>query len=84
MAKTIASLAEVLLQNIGDTSQSQQVLGQILSEDPSCAAAYPLLAEVYERRNETIRARRIRTVSALLGYSPPENDRCAVAGTGAR
>ena len=66
------SLAEVLLQNIGDTSQSQQVLGQILSEDLRCAAAYPLLAEVYERRNETIRARRIRTVSALLGYSPPE------------
>ncbi len=66
------SLAEVLLQNIGDTAQAEQVLSVVLSEDLRCAAAYPLLADVYDRRSETIRARRVRTVSALLGYSPAE------------
>lgn len=66
------SLAEVLLHSIGDTHQAEQALQFVLEQDLRCAAAYPLLSEVYDRRNEQVRARRVRTVSALLGYTPSE------------
>ncbi|MBL9040195.1 MAG: tetratricopeptide repeat protein [Myxococcales bacterium] len=66
------SLADVLVHNVGDTTQAEETLQVVLGQDLRCAAAYPLLAEVYDRRSESLRARRVRTVSALLGYSPPE------------
>lgn len=66
------SLAEVQLHSIGDTHQAEQALQFVLDQDLRCAAAYPLLSEVYDRRNEQVRARRVRTVSALLGYTPTE------------
>ena len=66
------ALAEVLLHGIGDTSQAEQTLQIVLGKDLRSAAAYPLLAEVYERRNEMSRSRRVKTVSALLGYTAAE------------
>lgn len=66
------ALARVFLQAVGDTTRAEQTLSNLLRADLRCAEAYPLLAEVYERKNELLRARRVRTVSALLGYSAPE------------
>jgi len=66
------ALADVLLHGAGDATQAEETLQVVLGQDLRSAAAYPLLAEVYERRNELMRARRVRTVSALLGYTPVE------------
>ncbi|HMU38719.1 MAG TPA: tetratricopeptide repeat protein [Pseudomonadota bacterium] len=66
------ALAEVLLHGVGDTTRAEQALTEVFRQDLRCAEAHALLVEVYEKRNETVRARRVRTVSAILGYLPAE------------